>query len=42
VIEIHLDQWLNNINMAETPSVMIPGEKAVKLTDQLVNVFKIR
>jgi hypothetical protein len=42
VIEIHLDQWLNNVNMAETPSVMIPGEKAVKLTDQLVNVFQIR
>lgn len=42
VIEIHLDKWLNAINMSETYSVMIPGEKAVQLSDQLITVFKVR
>jgi hypothetical protein len=42
IIEIQLDKWLRTIDMSETNSVMIPGPKAVQLSDELVNVFMVR
>ena len=38
-IHIHLDEWLNHIDLETLPSVMIPGKDAVRLADELVNVF---
>jgi hypothetical protein len=39
-IQIHLDEWLEQIDMEVLPSVMMPGKDAVRLADELVNVFK--
>ena len=40
-IGLHLDEWLKQMDMNAVPSVMIPGEKAVRLADQLQPVFKL-
>lgn len=42
IIEIQLDKWLKSIDIRETNSVMIPGAKAVQLSDELVDIFKVR
>lgn len=40
-IGLHLDEWLKQMDMNAVPLVMIPGEKAVRLADQLQPVFKL-
>lgn len=42
VIELNLDDWLNAIDLSKQNSLMIPGEKASKLADQLVPAFSVR
>ncbi len=40
-IELHLDEWLNNINIEKSASVLIPGEQASQFADQLVPIIKL-
>ena len=41
VIELHLDRWFKNIDLTTTNSVMIPGEKAAKMADQLQQIITV-
>ena len=42
IIELQLDQWLKAVDIQKNHSVMIPGEKAVQLTEVLVQMFRVR
>jgi hypothetical protein len=41
-IEFHLNEWLDEVNIAETKRIMSPGKEAVRLSKALVKCFKIR
>lgn len=40
-IEVELSNWLDAISLKETNSIMIPGEKAMNMSNLYKNMFKI-
>jgi hypothetical protein len=38
-IEVELSNWLDAISLKETNSIMIPGEKAIKMAQLYKNMF---
>lgn len=41
-IALNIDEWLNKIDLSNSFSMMIPGEKATQLAKELVPIFKIK